>query len=97
MALTFTELHKEPVGSRYRVTGLMSITSGGGTLTAADVQLDSIVDFHARPQGGYVFDWIKSTGVIAAKYGDYDAVADGVLITDASASQSNIPFEAWGY
>lgn len=97
MALTFTNLDRTLLGNKWRVTGDLAITSGGGTVTAAALGMDTVEEFMAESTGGYVFQYVPSTGVLSALYGDYDAGVDGALIANTSASVSNIPFTAVGY
>jgi len=97
MALTFSSLTEQTAGHKRKITGLLAITAGGGTVTAAALGLTQLDTFDAKPTGGYVFDFVPSTGVLTARYADYDAVADGVLIAHGAAAVSNIPVEAEGY
>lgn len=96
MALTFSSLDTQLIGNKYRVTGLMTVSAGGGTVAPVDLGLSQLDRFRADPQGGYVPQFVPDTGVLSMLFGDYDNVADGVLIADGSAAASDIPFEAEG-
>ncbi len=97
MAVSFSNVEHNTAGAKRKVTAVMAITTGSETITAAPLGLTQLDSFRAEPTGGYVFDFVKSTGVLTARYADYDAVADGVLIAHSAASVSNIAVEAEGY
>jgi len=56
-----------------------SYPTGGESLTAANLDLDSIELVLAPPSGGYVFQYDYTAHKLMAYYGNYDA-ADGPLI-----------------
>lgn len=96
MALTFSNLEYEVSGSKVRVSGLAAMTSGGGTVSPAALGLDVVDAFRAQPSSGYIYQYVPSTGVLAAMFGDYNNASDAVFIADTSATPSDVPFEAVG-
>lgn len=96
MALTFSSLTYEVTGSKWKVSGLAALTSGGGTVTAAALGLDRVNEFRAQPSSGYIYQYVPSSGLLSAMFGDYNNANDAVFIADATAAPSNVPFEAVG-
>lgn len=94
--LVFSQLEVQLSGSKYYVTGLMTIHAGGGKVMPTALGLGAIDTFRADPVGGYVPHYEPTTGVLTLQYGDHDSGADGVLIADPDAVVANVPFEASG-
>src|SRR5215471_2083413 len=62
---------------RYGTINLGTYATGGVAVTAAQFQLDDhIFDLDVRPAGGYLFEFLKATGLVKA-YRQRDPAAAG--------------------
>ena len=84
MASTIT-IDAQPLGRRVSgskkvrqgVGNLGAYATGGVAVTKAQLEFAiSVDDFAIRPTGGYVFEWIKSSGLVKA-YDQKDPAAAG--------------------
>ena len=90
MVLTITKVDDSIFGDqRIRVRTIAfdaSYPTGGESLTAADLDLDTINFIIVENDDGFIFKYNYATSKLLAYYADYDAVADGALIQVADTT-----------